>query len=222
MVRVDDHFVWSEPTADDAFTLEWDEHLFTCPRFPRLRMLEGVVAFNNAHPGTMLVDEPTAQRAADELAEIRTSTPDARSYILSSPWHVPLRWFSAFSQDQREIYEAVTGTSIRYRTYVRTAAERVQWSVAVLDEAGFDDAIVDQVRGLEQWLSEFTADAMLELDYAGVGALFSEGELAMDESALEVESSLQALERGNFEEAGEFYMAVAGRWAPAQALIYAN
>ena len=51
---------------------------------------------------------------------------------------------------------------------------------------------------------------MLELDYAGAAELFAEGDLVLDESAADIAASLQALELGNFDEAGTSY----GRVAP--------
>ena len=63
---------------------------------------------------------------------------------------------------------------------------------------------------------------MLELDYAGVAELFSEGDLVLDESAADIAASLVALEHGDFDEAGTFYGRVARRWGRAQALAFAN
>ena len=116
IMRASDHFVWSETTADDAFTVEWEGRRYVCPRYPRLRMLEGAVAFNATHPGSMLLPDLTAQRLATELDAIRAEAPDARSYILTSPWHVPLRWFVPFLPEQKEVYElagAVSYTHLR-------------------------------------------------------------------------------------------------------------
>jgi hypothetical protein len=135
---------------------------------------------------------------------------------------VPLRWFAAFRSDEREVYESNDGLGIRYRTTLGEAVARVAEVVSVLDDAGFAEGVVEQVRELEQWLSEFAADSMLELDYAGVASLFSDGDLVLDESSDDVRKSIEALERGDYEEAGEFYMTVASRWAPAQAVTFSN
>lgn len=220
-LRADDRFVWQEPLIDDAFTVEWNGRTFRCPRFPRLRMLEGLVAFSNAYPNMPFLPRSTVQGYADELAEMK-SRPGVRSYILSSPWHVPLRWFATFAPAERAVYESRHGTSVRYRTSVGDAVDRVHWALGVLEQAGFADAMVEQVRDFEQWLRGFTVDAMLELDYAGVAALFPAADLVLDESAAEVRKSLEALEREDFEEAGEWYVAVAARWAPAQAVSFSN
>lgn len=220
-MRASDHFVWDEPLSDDAFTVEWGGAAYRCPRFPRLRMLEGLLSFTSAYPSLPLLAQHDLDQYADELEELRRS-PGARSYILSSPWHVPLRWFAAFRPSAREVYTSGRGPSIRYRSSVGDAIDRVTWASNVLDDAGFADEVVDQVRELQRWLSDFTVDAMVELDYAGVAAMFPEADLVLDDSATEVRKSLEALERADYEEAGEFYMAVAARWAPIQAVAFSN
>ncbi len=222
VVRVDDRFLWQEPIGDDAFSTVWNEKTYMCPRFPRLRMLEGVIAFSETFPAPALVPERAVKSAANELARLRSSAPWARSHILSSPWHVPLRWFAAFEPGWREIYEAPFGLSIRYRGYVGEGRSRVGRAVTVLEEAGFDESVVRQVRDLERWLSEFSRDGMLELDYARVAQLFSGGDLVLDESGAEVNASLDALSTSDYEQAGVKYAQVATRWAPVQALTYVN
>jgi hypothetical protein len=221
-VASSDHFVWGEPTVEDAFLADYDGRTYVCPRYPRLRMLEGVLAFSNAYPSSGLIPERTVRHVAAELEELRSEVPTARSYILSSPWHVPLRWFLPFSAEQRTFYELGDGRSIRYRTLLGRGRPRVHRATEVLDEAGFDESVVDQVRDLARWLDEFTSEAMLELDYGTVASLFNEGDLVMDESAAEVAASIAALAELDYDAAGRSYASVASRWAHAQALTFAN
>ena len=214
--------MWEGPTADDAYTADWDGVSYVCPRFPKLRMLEGVLSFRDDHPGSALASELAVRRATQELARIRSQEPTARSYILTAAWHVPLRWFVGFEPDQRMIYEAPHGTSIRYRTRLTDAITKVTAAIETLEDAGFDDNVVEDLADLERWLKEFSDSGMLELDYHTVARLFSDGSLAFDESVAEVRRSLDALGRLDYEEAGYAYADVAGRWAPAQALAYVN
>jgi hypothetical protein len=220
--EANEHVVWGESATDDAFRVEHEGRAYLCPRSARLRMLEGVLAFANAYPMSALLPERTVGRAASQLEELRSASPAARSYILTSPWHVPLRWFLPFVTEQRVVYESAAGTSIRYRTLLGRGRPRVHRATDVLDEAGFDDSVVDQVRDLGHWLDEFTSEALLELDYAGVGSLFAPGELAIDESAADVAASIEALRQGDYDAAGHQYAKVASRWANAQALTFSN
>ncbi len=222
ITRVTAEFVWQGSTADDAYALEWEGGRYLCPRFTRLRMLEGLLAFRDDHPGSALASELAVRRASQELAKIRLRAPTARSYILTAPWHVPLRWFVCFAPDQRELYEGRYGAAIRYRASLRDAVPRVTRAIEILEEAGFDDDVIDDVIELERWLQDFAAAGMLELDYHSVAALFGDAELAFDESAGDVQRSLDALNRLDYEEAGLAYAEVATRWAPAQALAYVN
>ncbi len=222
VVRVSDEFVWEGSTVDDAYTAEWGGETYVCPRYTRLRMLEGVVAHRNDYPGSLLTSELAVRRAAQEIDRIRTTAPAARSYIASAPWHVPLRWFALFDPESRELITADDGPTIRYRTALSDALTRIAHAVEVLEEAGFDEAVVEDAVELQRWLEEFSSSAMVELHYHSVARLFSDGDLAFDESCGDVTRSLAALERLDYEEAGRAYAAVASRWAPAQALSYVN
>lgn len=214
-----------ESARDDAFIIVHEGHRFVCPRYPRLRMLEGLLAFRNAYDASTvatLVPESVAERAARELERIYLRHPGVRSHILTSSFFVPLRWFAAFDASERILSSAADQLSIRYRTRLRDALARLHRVVEVLEEAGFDEVIVEQVSDVAAWLKPFPGDSVVELDYGGVASLFSEADLALDESAAEVAASIDALEEGDYEAAGEFYAAAASRWAHAQALAFAN
>jgi len=217
--------VWFESLRDDAFVIEQRGRRLVCPRHPRLRMLEGLLAFRHAYPpgiGESLVPETLARRAAAELALLQAGHPEARSHILTSPFHVPLRWFIAFEGKERALLSGPGGPGVRYRTSRRWALRRLERAGRVLEAVGFDEGTVGLVRDLADWLRPFPADSLVELDYGGVASLFGEDELAGDESAADLAASLAALQRGDLEEAGEHYAVVAARWAQAQALSFAN
>ncbi|MCP3973246.1 MAG: hypothetical protein GY720_01995 [bacterium] len=222
VVRADGHFVWAESDIDDAFKVEWNGETLTCPRNGRLRMLEGILAFNSAHPGGSLLPQTAVQRAVDELASLKGRQRQARSHILTSSWHVPPRWFAAFDSDDQDLYNDGDDVSVRYRTDLSLAIDRISRAVDVIDQAGFDESIVEQVEDLERWLKEFPQDCMLELDYSSVAELFSAADLAFDDSVAQVRDSIDALEMLDYEVAGEKYAAVASRWARAQSLSYVN
>lgn len=222
VLRGDEHFLWTEPTGEDAFSVTWQGGNYVCPRYPRLRMLEGLLAFNNAFPDAGLIPPEQVVSANDELSQMRNQTPPMRSHILTSPWHVPIRWFAAFLHEEKELYERGTGVSVRYRTSMVEAQERIARATQIVAAAGFDGAVVGQLEGLESWLERFPSGSMLELDYDRVAELFPEGDLVLDESAADAAASLLALELGNYEEAGLFYAKIARRWGPVQSLAFAN
>lgn len=216
--------VWYESARDDAFVVSLDGRRYVCPRYPRLRMLEGLIAFRNSYPGataSLLVPDQMADRAADELTEMQRAT-DARSHILTSPFYVPLRWFAAFDQAERSMTETEEGPELHYWTSAAAAKERLERALEILDAVGFDDPVVGQVRDVFEWVKQFSDDALLELDYGGVVHLFAPADLALDESAADVAEALDALEQGDFDQATEHYGRVAERWSHAQSLTYAN
>ncbi|MGI9666823.1 MAG: hypothetical protein ACR2N2_06940 [Acidimicrobiia bacterium] len=221
-ITLSDAFIWEEPTTDDAIYTTWNDGQFVCPRNAKLRMMEGVLAFTKTYPLLPVISESERLDVVEDVAALKRRSKYARGFILSSAWHVPLRWFSAFRPDEREVYDAGGFTSIRYRTSLGEAIDRVHWAVDVLDSSGFSEQVIGRVRDLEGWLTEFAADTMVELDYGEAAQVFSDADLAFDESAADVRGSLLSLEQGDFEESGSAYERVARRWAEAQAYTYSN
>lgn len=215
-------YVWEEPLTTDGFYTEWNSGQYLCPRNIRVRMIEGILAFARTYPMMPTITESERNEYMLELNRLRRETPHSKSHILSSAWHVPLRWFTAFRSTERDLYEGKGGPSIRYRATVGDAIDRVRWAGTVLDNAGFAEQVVDRVRDLERWLSGFTADALVELDYGAVSASFPEGDLVFDESADDVRTSLLALEADDFDASREAYERVARRWANPQSYTYSN
>ncbi len=215
-------FIWEESIADDGIYTVWQGTQYVCPRNARLRMVEGILAFTKTYPGLPFLTESDRLEFVAELARLRKRSAHARGYILSSPWHVPLRWFSAFRQNERETYEGHDGMSVRYRTSLGEAIDRIHWTASVLDAAGFSEQVVERVGDLERWMADFGPDSIVELDYASVARTFSDADLALDESVDDIRSSLLALEQGDYELSQDSYERVARRWAVAQAYTFTN
>lgn len=217
--------LFEEPTGEEPLVAEWRGRRMACPRYYRLRSLEGLVAFHNAYADIgagLIIPERVVRRASEELSRLDERHPGVRSHILTSPWHVPLRWFVAFDPSERLLREEVVGWSIRYRTSLPEATDRVVAALDTLRGSGVDDVMAGDLDELRLWLEDFPATAMVELDYADVAGLFDDTELIFDESAGDVQAALEALDRGDLTHAGEHYGAVARRWAPKIAVSYSN
>lgn len=208
---------------EDALVTFHDGERYLCPRTPRLRMLEGVLAFHNGYAdiGTVsIVGSELADRAAEELELVQDRT-ELRVHILSAQWHVPLRWFLLFDPEMRELIDDEEGTSVRYRSTLGLSMERLSDAIKVVRGVGFDP-IADEMDGLFDWLDQFDPAWVVELDYAGVSDLFTSIDLALDNSAEQIWNSIEALRAGDFEEAGDWYRKTAERWSPAVSISYAN
>lgn len=213
------------PMSDDALVAEWKGRRFLCPRTPRLRMLEGVLAVRHAytHLGTgAVIPERVALAARAELDRIHAETPAARAHILTSAWHVPIRWFIPFLSASKEIVGRAGTVGVRYRCGQRSAMADLDWAVAVLSDVEPMEQVVGEVRELRRWLGEFPTTSMVELDYGSVASMFTEAELVMDDSVDQLRGALQALERGNVASALRRYGRVVGRWAGSLAISASN
>jgi hypothetical protein len=196
-----------------------DGRWFVCPWRTRLRILAGLLQVRETiarEVAEVLVPEPEARLAARELARLRRRDPSAVPTLLESPWHVPVRWFVLFEDNQRVLADRPEGGyRLTYWTSLPEARRRARRAVRALDGGGLD-AVAEVVRDLDEWLSCFDRRCALELDYADVSESFGWNELDEDHSAREVREALDALHEGDQERAAEIYQTVAGRWAEAR------
>jgi hypothetical protein len=214
-----------ESMVEDAWIAEWNGGRYVCPRRPHLRVLEGVLGLFHhleVFGKAVIIPEDVARQAERELRRLRATEPDIRSHILTSAWHVPVRWFVPFAAEDRIYTSNGSGGEIRYRTTVSKASERVNKAAEVMTAAGLPDNLITEINNLGMWLAEFPAESMVELDYGGVAEMFDPAGLAIDESAFDVWASLNALASGNMDEAGRYYAELMSRWAPAFAVSFSN
>ncbi len=160
----------SERDSASEWEVDWNGKRLVCPRNLRLRVLESTVAFASAFKGmgVGLVPEDAAQAADREMRAYHSTHPDHRSHVLTSAWHVPVRWFAAFDPSEKEVYEGPEGPRLRYRTDIERARERVSKAHEVLVNLGVFQGPSDELEQLSYWLKPFSVDSMVELDYADV------------------------------------------------------
>ena len=192
---------------------------YACPSRNRLRVLAAMLSLRETAPAEVaeaLVPEIEARRAERELARLRKRDPKAVPTMLESPWHVPVRWFVLFQDEDRSLSERdAGGYSLSYWTDLLKARERAQRAAAIL-ERGDLRPVAAMVHELDDWLSCFPTSSAVELDYADVAIASGWNDLDEDHSAREIQQSIDALEAGELEQAGELYRTVAGRWAEAK------
>jgi hypothetical protein len=212
----------TERSGDDAYTAEWRGRVYRCPRTPMVRMLEGLLALRAASSqlGPPLFSQSAVDEARHRLEALRKSDSGV-AHILTSAWHVPIRWFVPFAPDQREMVETPE-TSIRYRELVGEGLARLDQAIDILGGSDIPPAITAEVRELRAWLSDFPGSAMVELDYGSVARFFADAELALDESVADLWASLDALASNDWSVAGERYTSLVERWALPMAIGYSN
>ncbi len=193
-----------------------DGEPFVSPWRTRLRVLAGLLSFREAKP-IELADEfvpaSEAKKASKELARMRRRNPDAVSFVQESPWHVPVRWFLLFRDEEKQLAERSDGGwSLRYVTLQRKATRRAQDAYPVLRRAELGP-IADNLLELHEWLTQFDPRSLLELDYDGLSDLMTWDELDDDHSAREIHEAMTTLAAGEYPRAADQYQNVLGRWA---------
>jgi len=214
--------VLSERGADSDLTAEWEGRRLVCPQNLRLRVLESTIAFAGAFGafGVGLVPEDAARAADRELRAYLNSHPGHRCHILTSAWHVPVRWFCGFDPSEKEVYEGPGGPRLRYRADISRASDRVREARGALE--GFDviRGPAEELARLADWLSPFPEGSMLELDYGDVSDLFEPQDIVLDDSCELVQEAVAALAARDMARAGECYSRVVSRWAAAFSVAF--
>lgn len=210
--------------AEHAYVTEVDGMALVCPWRTRLRSLEALEEFLADVPDELVeawVPRSLAEGLGEQVDELRLSAPDQRPGILTSTWHVPLRWFVLVDTKEREV-RLGADRSLVYRTPMSRARRRVARALAVLRRTLEDGVITLGIEELGRWLEEFHPRSLVELDYGGLVHLLDDAELSQDESARDVALALAALAEGDGDRAGAAYGRVMARMKALQAVESAS
>ncbi|MGW3203619.1 hypothetical protein [Streptomyces sp. NPDC001135] len=203
--------------SSDAFVLEVDGVVCVCPWRTRLRGWQALGELAEELPASVLdaVLPPVVRRqAAQDYERWLDRNPDARPWIRTATWQVPLNWFVLVSDEERR-YEKGTAEVpplLRYRTPMVQARRRVARGLRTLKETVEEGPLIDGLLDVGRWLEEFHPRSLVELDYGGLVHVLPAGELEGDHSAADVAEGIEALRRGDGAAAGEVYVRLVERW----------
>ncbi|MEU9006168.1 hypothetical protein [Streptomyces sp. NPDC048551] len=206
----------------DAFTAEVDGVLLVCPWRTRLRgwLALGELAESFPPPVLDAALPPAARRrAAAEYEEWRGRNPDARPWIRTGVWQVPLRWFVLVADEEREY---VPGERLCYRTPMVQARRRLARGLRILRAAEGYGQLAEGLVEVGSWLEEFHPRSMVELDYGGLLYALPAAALEGDRTARDLAEGIAALRDGKPEAASEVYGELALRWRAVRERLFAN
>ncbi|MFJ2609844.1 hypothetical protein ACIQOU_30025 [Streptomyces sp. NPDC091279] len=210
--------------SPDAFVLEADGVVCVCPWRTRLRGWQALAEL----PGELappLLDAAlppvVREQAAKDYDRWLTRNPDARPWIRTATWQVPLHWFVLVADRERRYDEGGNGGAgaaggippmLRYRTPMVEARRRVARALRTLKETLDEGPMIDGLMDVGRWLEEFHPRSLVELDYGGLVHILSAGELEDDHSAADVAVGIEALRQGDGAAAGVAYARLVERW----------
>ncbi|MFF7857995.1 hypothetical protein [Streptomyces sp. NPDC007904] len=213
--------------SDDAFVLEVDGAVCVCPWRTRLRGWQALGELAEDFPPPVLdaLLPPVVRRqAAQDYEHWLAGHPDARPWIRTSTWQVPINWFVLFADEERE-YDKGSGDGapvLRYRTPMVQARRRVARGLRALRDAVDEGLLIDGLVDVGRWLEEFHPRSLVELDYGGLVHALPAGALEDDHSAADVAEGIAALRRGDEAGAGAAYGRLVERWRSVRDLRSAN
>ncbi len=214
--------------SGDAFVAVVDGVVCVCPWRTRLRGWLALQRLDESLPPPVLdaVLPPVVRRqAAADYERWLERNPDARPWIKTATWQVPLRWFVLFSDDEREYDKGGPDGEapvLRYRTPMVQARRRVARGLRTLRDAIEEGPLIDGLVEVGRWLEEFHPRSLVELDYGGLVHMVPEARLAEDRSAADTAEGLAALRAGDGARAGAAYERLTERWREIRDRQFAN
>jgi hypothetical protein len=208
----------------DAFVLVVDSLPLICPLQTRLRSWVALEELRQQLPDSLVglfLSPVVVGQALADLERWRGDNPETVPHILTSTWHVPVRWFAAFAEHER-VLRLGTERSLYFRTPMAEARRRIARALRVLRETVEDGPLAAGVERLGRWLERFHPRSYLELDYGGLVYLLDEDMLARDHSARDVAEGLAALAAGDSATAVRAYERMMDRWRTVRALEHAS
>ncbi|WP_328866175.1 hypothetical protein [Streptomyces sp. NBC_00304] len=212
----------------DAFVAEVDGVVCVCPWRTRLRGWLALDGLADMFPGPVLdaVLPPVVRgQAVADHERWAERNPDARPWIRTAVWQVPVRWFVLVSDEEREYRAAGEDgepAALRYRTPMVQARRRLARALKTLRETMDEGPLTEGLVDVGRWLEEFHPRALVELDYGGLVHALPAKQLAEDRSAADVAESIAALRAGDGEGASEAYSRLSERWRSVRDRQFAN
>jgi hypothetical protein len=211
--------------SPEAFVMTVDEQVFVCPVQSRLRAWAAFSEFRTSLPEQLLhaFVPPASVAQADASHELwADKEPVSPVRIQTANWAVPLHWFVAFSDEDRELRLEPGERSLVHRARMSASRRRVGRALRTIRRSIGEISYVEELEGLGRWLEEFHPRAWVELDYAGLVQLMTDEELRQDTSAADAAALLAALAVGDEETATMLHDTLVDRWAAVRALEQAN
>lgn len=213
----------------DAFVTEVDGVVCVCPWRTRLRGWLALESLDGTLPKPLLeavLPSVVREQAAADFEQWRERNPDARPWIRTAVWQVPVRWFTLFADDEREYRayeeEGPRAPALRYRTPMVQARRRLARALKALRESVDEGPLIEGLIDVGRWLEEFHPRSLVELDYGGLVHALTGPQLADDRSAADVAAGIAALRAGDGEAASEAYERLAERWRAVRDRQFAN
>ncbi|MFJ4962693.1 hypothetical protein ACIP6P_09595 [Streptomyces sp. NPDC088729] len=214
--------------SGDAFVAELDGVVCVCPWRTRMRgwlALEELGGMFPANVLDVLLPAVVRGQAQADHERWRERNPDARPWIRTTVWQVPVRWFVLFRDEEREYAPADGGGAppvLRYRTPMVEARRRLARALRTLRENVDEGPLTEGLVDVGRWLEEFHPRSLVELDYGGLVHALPAERLAADRSAADVAEGLAALRDGDGDGAAAAYARLAERWRSVRDRQFTN
>lgn len=205
-VRDEDRRRATAPDGQNAYVRLFSGRAYICPWRRRLRSWAAFSAF--------------------QRVPVATPASSGDPHIWESTWHVPFPWFVPFVREDRRLdlggEDPARPRALVYATTMGRARQRLTRATIAGERAMTEVSPFGDAQSLQEELSIFHPQSLVELDYGGLVYLMDDAALTSDDSAGECAVALLALERGELELAVAMQLRLRARWRAIRALQTAN
>lgn len=203
---------------DEVHVVELSGKKYYCPWTTQARIASALLDFKSIIP-TKLFSYFIGESKEKELFFSSQEFENKIPHIKSVNWNIPPSWFALFKTDER-IYGNHEGFAFTYfHTRLGDAIKRGRFLHNIVLGAFGAGPIEEEIKELNDWLTNFNQDSIIELDYGGLAVflekvLISEGKLGLEEdtSVEDLQISLAGLASADGNKAGRGYNNLISRW----------
>ncbi|BFO22800.1 hypothetical protein SHKM778_91880 [Streptomyces sp. KM77-8] len=212
--------------SDDAFVLESDGVVRVCPWRTRLRGWQALGELAEDFPLPVLdalLPPVVRHQATQDYERWLAGHPDARPWIRTATWQVPINWFVLFADDEREYVgrSAAEAPVLRYRTPWSRPGGGWPGAAGAAGRHGREPAD-RRPRGRRALAGGVPSAGAGRTGLRRTGARAAGRSARGDHSAADVAEGIAALRRGDEEGAGAAYGRLVERWRSVRNLRSAN
>lgn len=215
-------------TLDGVHTLIFKGEKFFAPWSTTKRCVDGLSLLKLSLP-TSIFHYLVPSQIEEDIGKTSQLTEDKISYILTSNWGIPPRWFALFVPQERLRGSNENGFFTVVRTEIKNAIARCKFTHQVVLEAFGKGTVEMEISELLDWLKVFDENSIIELDYGGLAnylnsSLILEGNagLEADSSIEDVVNSIAGLASGDSDQVGNGYIKLVKRWRMVSAIETAS
>lgn len=166
---------------------------YICPWTLTIRCLAALEKLRFSY-STYLIFLFIPNKIQNQLDICKEILKNKNSYVISSTWSIPPRWFALFSPEERVMGKNKNGLYLIFRTQISNAKQRAIFTHQTVSAAFGEGPIDKEISELIKWLEVFDDKSIVELDYGGLANYLWSTLISSWDTGLESDTSVEGVQ----------------------------